>query len=229
MKLEWSSEPGSFWAVWQASKTIKLLRNWAFALGRWEHGANALPRKVWLACRIARDLANRRPNPADLKQRILRQLEQPAPPGLSSWDGGSLAHALGVSDDAIWRVFARRAFSCGDMRSWREHRSGVRGESGRRYRPVSGATPECAGPQRGREPSIQALESKTGYVQTSSGKIVRGMKSTYRRHGTINLFAALNVATGVIQSKRRPASSARTSKHSSMRSWPRLPKTKKFM
>ena len=29
------------------------------------------------------------------------------------------------------------------------------------------------------KPSIQALERKTGYVQSSSGKIVRGLKSTY--------------------------------------------------
>ena len=39
------------------------------------------------------------------------------------------------------------------------------------------------------KPSIQALERKTGYVQTSSGKIVRGLKSTYKRYGTINLAA----------------------------------------
>ena len=51
------------------------------------------------------------------------------------------------------------------------------------------------------KPSIQALERKTGYVCTRSGKIVRGMKSTYKRHGTINLFAALNVAPGEIKSK----------------------------
>ena len=51
------------------------------------------------------------------------------------------------------------------------------------------------------KPSIQAFERKTGYVRTSSGKVVRGLKSTYKRHGTINLFAALNVATGAIQSK----------------------------
>jgi hypothetical protein len=36
---------------------------------------------------------------------------------------------------------------------------------------------------------------------TSSGKIVRGIKSTYKRHGTLNLFAALEVATGVIRGK----------------------------
>src|SRR6476646_9988590 len=46
-----------------------------------------------------------------------------------------------------------------------------------------------------------ALERATGYVQTSSGKIVQGLKSTYKRHGTVNLFAALEVATGVIRGK----------------------------
>ncbi len=44
-------------------------------------------------------------------------------------------------------------------------------------------------------------QTKTGYVHTSSCKIVRGFKSTYKRHGTVNLFAALNVATGAIQTK----------------------------
>ena len=59
------------------------------------------------------------------------------------------------------------------------------------------------------KPSIQALERATGYVQTSSGKIVQGLKSTSKRHGTVNLFAApcsgqgqaLEVATGVIRGK----------------------------
>lgn len=51
------------------------------------------------------------------------------------------------------------------------------------------------------KPTIQAMERARGYVQTSSGKIVQGMKSTYKRHGTVNLFAALEVATGVIRGK----------------------------
>ena len=46
------------------------------------------------------------------------------------------------------------------------------------------------------KPSIQALERATGYVETDNGKIVRAYKSTYKRHGTLNLFAALQVATG---------------------------------
>lgn len=59
------------------------------------------------------------------------------------------------------------------------------------------------------KPSIQALERKLGYVETSSGKIVQGLKSTYKRHGVLNLFAALHVATGVVKTqtttqKKRP-------------------------
>ena len=51
------------------------------------------------------------------------------------------------------------------------------------------------------KPSIQALERATGYVETDSGKIVRGYKSTYKRHGTLNLFAALEIATGAIHTQ----------------------------
>lgn len=51
------------------------------------------------------------------------------------------------------------------------------------------------------KPSIQALERATGYVETDDGKIVRGFKSTYKRHGTLNLFAALKVATGHVTSR----------------------------
>src|ERR1700723_4685967 len=56
-------------------------------------------------------------------------------------------------------------------------------------------------PTRAEKPSIQALSRTTGYVQTSSGKVVRGLKSTHRRNGTLNLFAALNVATGGVRKK----------------------------
>lgn len=51
------------------------------------------------------------------------------------------------------------------------------------------------------KPSIQALERKTGYIQTGNGKLVRGIKSTYKRNGAINLFAALEVATGIVNAK----------------------------
>ena len=51
------------------------------------------------------------------------------------------------------------------------------------------------------KPSIQAIERPCGYVETDSGKVVRALKSTYKRHGTLNLFAALNAGTGEVQSE----------------------------
>ena len=51
------------------------------------------------------------------------------------------------------------------------------------------------------KPGIQALERATGYIETRDKQIVRACKSTYKRQGTLNLFAALNVATGHIQAQ----------------------------
>jgi len=48
------------------------------------------------------------------------------------------------------------------------------------------------------KPGIQALERAGGYVCTRSGKVVQGLKSTDKRHRTLNLVAALDVATGAI-------------------------------
>jgi transposase len=137
-----------------------------------------------------------------LRDRLLAQLELPPPAGMASWDGGSLAMALGVSDDAVWRALRREGIQLQRHRSW-----------------CVSTDPEFAAkaadvialylnpPQNAlvlsvdEKPSIQALERVRGYVQTSSGKIVQGLKSTYKRHGTVNLFAALEVATGVIRGK----------------------------
>jgi hypothetical protein len=49
------------------------------------------------------------------------------------------------------------------------------------------------------KPGSQALERKPGYIQTDKGKTVRAYKSTYKRHGTLNWLAALEVATGTSQ------------------------------
>lgn len=55
-----------------------------------------------------------------------------------------------------------------------------------------------------------------GYVQTRRGKIVQGMKSTDLRNGTVNLCAALEVATGVIHGKTTRTKMGRTSRPFSM-------------
>ena len=137
-----------------------------------------------------------------LRDRILAQLEQPPPAGMASWDGGSLAKALHVSDHAVWRALRKEGIQLQRHRSWcvstdPEFAAKAADVIGLYLNPPHNALVLSVD----EKPSIQALERARGYVHTSSGKIVQGMKSTYKRHGTINLFAALEVATGVIRGK----------------------------
>ncbi len=139
---------------------------------------------------------------AELRDRILAQLEMAPPAGMASWDGGSLALALSVSDDAVWRVLRKEGIQLQRHRSWcvstdPEFAPKAADVIGLYLNPPQNALVLSVD----EKPSIQALERTRGYVQTSSGKIVQGMKSTYKRHGTINLFAALEVATGTIRGK----------------------------
>lgn len=165
-------------------------------------------RKRFLECGLAglRDRVRSGKPPtyvaSDLRRRILKQLELPAPEGQSSWDGATLAQALAVSDDAVWRILRKEGIQLRRIRSWcvstdPEFAAKAADVVGLYLGPPTNALVLSVD----EKPSIQALERKTGYVQTSSGKIVRGIKSTYKRHGIVNLFAALNVATGAIHSK----------------------------
>jgi transposase len=139
---------------------------------------------------------------AELRDRVLAQLELPPPAGMASWDGGALAVALGASDDAVWRVLRKEGIQLQRHRSWcvstdPEFAAKAADVIGLYLNPPQNALVLSVD----EKPSIQALERARGYVHTSSGKIVQGMKSTYKRHGTVNLFAALEVATGVIRGK----------------------------
>ncbi len=138
----------------------------------------------------------------ELRNRVLAQLELPPPEGMANWDGGALAKALSVSDHAVWRVLRKEGIQLQRHRSWcvstdPEFAAKAADVIGLYLNPPAHAAVFCVD----EKPSIQALERARGYVQTSSGKIVQGMKSTYKRHGTINLFAALEVATGVLRGK----------------------------
>lgn len=136
------------------------------------------------------------------RQRVLATLEQPPPSGQSAWDGASVAADLGVSDDAVWRLLRKEGICLQRQRSWcvstdPEFAAKAADIIGLYLHPPLNALVLSVD----EKPSIQALERRTGYVETSSGKIVRGFKSTYKRHGTLNLFAALEVASGQVHGK----------------------------
>lgn len=146
---------------------------------------------------------------ADFRNRVLALLEQPPPAGQSCWDGPAVAAALDGSVHAVWRVLRNEGICLQRQRSWcvstdKEFAAKAADIVGLYLSPPEKALVISVD----EKPSIQALERKTGYVETDNGKIVRAYKSTYKRHGTLNLFAALEVATGqvktaVTQLKRR--------------------------
>ncbi len=134
-----------------------------------------------------------------LRQQLLEKISQPPPKGYARWDAGLLSIELQSSDDAIWRVLKKEGVCLDRQRSWcistdKEFAAKAADIVGLYLAPPMKAIVFCVD----EKPSVQALERKTGYIETRDGKIMRAYKSTYKRHGTINLFAALKVATGEI-------------------------------
>jgi transposase len=140
--------------------------------------------------------------PANFRAQVLAVLDLPPPEGQATWDGKAVAAHLNASPDAVWRVLRKEGIGLQRHRSWcvstdPEFAAKAADIVGLYMNPPENAIVISVD----EKPSIQALERKTGYVQTSSGDIVRGFKSTYKRHGTLNLFAALEVATGAIRTQ----------------------------
>jgi transposase len=139
---------------------------------------------------------------ADFRKKVLAVLEKPPPKGQAVWDGPAIAAHLKTSVHAVWRVLRKEGVCLSRQRSWcvstdREFSAKAADIIGLYLSPPENALVISVD----EKPSIQALERATGYVETDSGKIVRGFKSTYKRHGTLNLFAALEVATGAIHTQ----------------------------
>ena len=137
-----------------------------------------------------------------LRTKLLAMLETPPPKGQSSWDGLALAKAVGAKKSIVYALLQKDGIQLQRTRSWCVSTDP---QFAAKAADIIGLY--LAPPQKAlvlsvdEKPSIQALSRRTGYVQTASGKIVRGLKSTYRRNGTLNLFAALNVATGHVRNK----------------------------
>lgn len=134
------------------------------------------------------------------RNRILSTLEEAPPIGQSVWDGSALAKKLNGSTHAVWRVLRKEGICLQRQRSWcvstdKEFVAKAANIVGLYLDPPHNALVISVD----EKPSIQALERKTGYVETESGKVVRAYKSTYKRHGTLNLFAALAIGTGKVK------------------------------
>lgn len=139
---------------------------------------------------------------AAFRDRVLSLLEQPPPAGMSHCDGPAVAEKLNASVYAVWRVLRRDGIYLQRLRSWcvstdKEFAPKAAEVVGLYLNPPINAVVLSVD----EKPSPQAIERSSGYVETDSGAVVRGLKSTYKRHGTLNLFAALEVGTGQVHTK----------------------------
>ncbi len=140
---------------------------------------------------------------------VLAVLEEKPPAGMSRWDGPAVAERLGSSVHAVWRVLQRQGIHLQRSRTRcvskdKNFATKAADVVGLYLDPPADAVLTCGKPvvlSVDEKPSIQAIERPTGYVKTEDSGIVRAQQSTYKRHGTVNLFASLDVATGHVMSE----------------------------
>ncbi len=142
------------------------------------------------------------PKQKDLRDKVLKKISTPVPKGYGRWDAPLLAEELNCSEDSIWRILRKEGINLQRQRSWcistdKDFAAKAADIVGLYLNPPQNAIIISVD----EKPSIQALKRKTGYIETKNGKIIRAYKSTYKRNGTLNLFAALNIASGFIFGK----------------------------
>ncbi len=196
------SVPGSFWAVWRERKIQQVARDLRVSVptvGKWRKrfslfGLKGLRDEPRSGKPVTYDKA--------FRDSVLALLEQPPPPGMSHWDGPAVAQKLDASVYAVWRILRREGIYLQRLRSWcvstdRQFAPKAADVVGLYLNPPLNAVVLSVD----EKPGMQAIERPSGYIETDSGAVVRALKSTYKRHGTLNLFAALNVGTGEVQTK----------------------------
>ena len=135
------------------------------------------------------------------EKRILAELDTPPPDGYARWNGTLLADALGdISSTQIWRVLRKHKISLERRHSWcistdPEFTAKAADVVGLYLSPPTNAIVICVD----EKPSIQALERSQGWLKLPNGKAITGFSHNYKRHGTTTLFAALEVATGLVR------------------------------
>jgi transposase len=138
----------------------------------------------------------------EFKERVFNKLKEKPPYGLSHWDCVSLSKELKTSKIAIWRLLSKERIYLNRQRTWRvstdpEFTTKAMDIVGLYLNPPKNALVLSID----EKPGIQALSRNTGYVMLNNKNQVRAIKSAYRRNGTQNLFAALDVLTGKIHGK----------------------------
>jgi transposase len=135
------------------------------------------------------------------EKRILAQVDAPPPAGYATWTGRLVAEALGdVSRHQVWRVLRKHGIHLQRRHSWcvstdPEFTQKAADILGLYLDPPENAV--VIGVDE--KPAIQVLERAQGWLRLPDGQALRGFSQEYKRHGTTTLFAALEVATGMVR------------------------------
>lgn len=142
------------------------------------------------------------------ERRILKTLEESPPEGYITWTGELVAKQLdNVDKYAVWRILKKHNIDLQQRKSWcistdPEFTQKAADIVGLYLEPPENAVVLSVD----EKPAIQALERAQGWLRLPNGKALTGFNHEYKRHGTTTLFAALEIATGLIQTshyKRR--------------------------
>lgn len=141
--------------------------------------------------------APRKITDAQIERAVVTTLEA-TPPNATHWSTRSLAGTLGLSQSAvvrIWRAFALKPHRSETFKLSRDPLfiDKVRDIVGLYMNPPDRALVLCVD----EKPSIQALERTAPVLPMRPGQVERRTHD-YIRHGTMDLFAALDIRTGQV-------------------------------
>ena len=137
----------------------------------------------------------------ETEKRILAQLDCSPPAGYATWTGKLVAKALGdVSQHQVWRVLRKHSIHLQRRHSWcistdPQFTQKAADVVGLYLNPPENAVVISVD----EKPAIQALERAQGWLRLPDGQALRGFSHEYKRHGTTTLFAAMEIATGMVK------------------------------
>jgi transposase len=137
----------------------------------------------------------------ETEKRILAQLDVAPPDGYATWTGKLVSKALDdVSQHQVWRVLRKHGIHLQRRHSWcistdPEFTQKAADIVGLYLDPPENAVVISVD----EKPAIQALERAQGWLRLPSGQVLKGFNHEYKRHGTTTLFAAMEIATGMVK------------------------------
>ena len=140
----------------------------------------------------------------DAVERVIVKTLEETPPGATHWSTRSMAAATGMSQSAvsrIWRAFALKPHQLESFKLSTDPLfiEKVRDIVGLYLNPPEAAIVLCVDEKT----QVQALERSAPILPLLPGTPARATHD-YRRHGTTNLYAALDVASGCVISELTP-------------------------